>query len=90
MNKEYNLKKDKWEKLHYKGYKFYFWSRFPFLFVPFSILFFFSEDIMELGFSEWEDLGRLTLFSITPALVVSALILSMRWRFKERQFTKVD
>lgn len=90
MIKEYNLKVNKWERLLSKGYKYYFWSRFPFLFIPFSILFFFSEDIMELGFSEWEDLGRFTLFSIFPALVVSAFILSIRWRLKKKQFTKIE
>ncbi|MFL8939224.1 hypothetical protein ACKA06_20905 [Rossellomorea oryzaecorticis] len=40
---------------------------------------------MEQGFSEWEDLGRLILLSILPALVVSAFILSVRWRLKVKQ-----
>ncbi|MBH9964788.1 hypothetical protein [[Bacillus] enclensis] len=77
--------KQNWSELKSKGYKHYFWSRFPFLFIPLSVVFFYSEDIMEQGFSEWEDLGRLILLSILPALVVSAFILSVKWRLKVKQ-----
>ncbi|KSU63202.1 hypothetical protein AS034_02805 [[Bacillus] enclensis] len=75
----------KWSQTKSNKYKQYFWSRFPFLFIPLSVVFFYSEDIMEQGFSEWEDLGRLILLSILPALVVSAFILSVRWRLKVKQ-----
>jgi hypothetical protein len=80
-----NKRKEKLSPLKSRRYKHYFWSRFFLLFIPLSVVFFYSEDLMELGFSEWEDLGRLVLFSILPALAVSAFILSVRWRLKERQ-----
>ncbi|XXM72434.1 hypothetical protein ACQ0QQ_00590 [Lysinibacillus sphaericus] len=84
------MKKDEESKencgeLKSKGYKHYFWSRFSFLFIPLSVVFFYSEDIMNAGFSEWEDIGRLILFSILPAVAVSAFILSVRWRIKAKQ-----
>ncbi|MDN7240166.1 hypothetical protein QWY14_00120 [Planococcus sp. N028] len=79
-----NLILDKWKLLALKGYKIYFWTCFPFLFIPLSIIFFTQNELpIDYRFSEWEDYGAFLFFLLVP-VAVSAFFLSLSWRWAAR------
>ncbi|PLR78632.1 hypothetical protein CU633_04300 [Bacillus sp. V3-13] len=77
---------EKWKEIRSKGFKKYFWTRFPFLFFPLVIYYIITEEIPSTyTYSQIEDIGRILYFALLQA-GISAFLISLNWKIRERMF----